>query len=67
MPFTCADDEKTIRKKVMRAVTDTGPTHPGQEMTEPVKNLFTIMKFVSGPDTIKTFQGAVQRLHHPLR
>jgi tryptophanyl-tRNA synthetase len=51
-----ADDEKTIRKKVMRAVTDAGPEHPGQQMSEPVKNLFTIMKFVSGPDTIKHFK-----------
>jgi tryptophanyl-tRNA synthetase len=51
-----ADDEKTIRKKVMRAVTDAGPTQPGQEMSEPVKNLFTIMKFVSDPDIIKDFK-----------
>ncbi|MFP4367446.1 MAG: tryptophan--tRNA ligase [Bacteroidales bacterium] len=51
-----ADDEKTIRKKVMRAVTDSGPTEPGQKMTEPIKNLFTIMEFVSGPDAVKHFK-----------
>ncbi len=51
-----ADDEKTVRKKVMRAVTDSGPTGPGQEMTEPIRNLFTIMHFVSGPDTIQHFK-----------
>lgn len=51
-----ADDEKTIRKKVMRAVTDSGPTEPGQQMTEPIKNLFTIMEFVSRPDTVTHFK-----------
>lgn len=51
-----ADDEKTIRKKVMRAVTDSGPTEPGQKMTDPIKNLFTIMEFVSGPDAVKHFK-----------
>ncbi len=49
------DDEKTIRKKVMAAVTDTGPVEKYQELSEPVKNLFTIMKFVSRPDTIEYF------------
>ncbi len=39
----------------MRAVTDTGPTEPGQEPSEPVKNLFTIMNVVSDPSTVKYF------------
>src|SRR5450759_2047289 len=39
----------------MRAVTDTGPSVPGQEPSEPVKNLFTIMNVVSDPDTVKYF------------
>jgi tryptophanyl-tRNA synthetase len=51
-----SDDEKTIRKKVMRAVTDTGPSEPGQPLTEPIKNLFRIMDFVSDPGTIKHFR-----------
>ena len=50
-----ADDPKEIRKKVMRAVTDTGPTTKGQEPTEAVKNLFTIMNVVSEPETYKYF------------
>jgi tryptophanyl-tRNA synthetase len=50
-----ADTPQEIRKKVMRAVTDTGPTKPGQEPSEPVKNLFTIMKAVSDPSTVKYF------------
>src|SRR5665647_2194346 len=36
-----SDTPQEIKKKVMRAVTDTGPTAPGQEPSEPVKNLFT--------------------------
>jgi tryptophanyl-tRNA synthetase len=51
-----ADTPAEIRKKVMRAVTDTGPTAPGQEMSEPVKNLFTIMDVVSDPAAIELFR-----------
>jgi tryptophanyl-tRNA synthetase len=50
-----ADKPEDIRKKVMKAVTDTGPTAPGQEVTEPIRNLFTIMKAVSSPDTLAHF------------
>lgn len=50
-----ADDEKVIRKKVMRAVTDNGPTEPNSPMPEPIQNLFTIMKAVSTPDTVAYF------------
>jgi len=50
-----ADTPGMIRKKVMSAVTDSGPTEPGQEPSEPVKNLFTIMKVVSDPSTVKYF------------
>ncbi|HUX97544.1 MAG TPA: tryptophan--tRNA ligase [Bacteroidales bacterium] len=50
-----ADTPQEIRKKVMRAVTDSGPDAPGQEPSEPVKNLFTIMNVVSDPTTVKYF------------
>jgi tryptophanyl-tRNA synthetase len=50
-----ADDPREIKKKVMRAVTDTGPTVPGQEPSEAVKNLFTIMGAVSEQETVKYF------------
>jgi tryptophanyl-tRNA synthetase len=50
------DEEKVIRKKVMSAVTDTGPTEHNQKMSEGVKNLFTIMNIVSAPDTAKFFK-----------
>ncbi len=50
-----ADDEKTIRKKIMRAVTDSGPTIQNSEMSESVNNLFTILKIVSSADTVEYF------------
>jgi tryptophanyl-tRNA synthetase len=51
-----SDDAKTVEKKVMRAVTDSGPTQPNQEMPESIKNLFTILEVVSSPDTVEHFK-----------
>lgn len=51
-----SDDPETIRKKVMKAVTDAGPTRPNQPKPEPIQNLFTIMKAVSTPDTLGYFE-----------
>ena len=51
-----ADDEKEIRRKVMRAVTDSGPATPDAPMSEPVSNLFTILKAVSEPAVVKFFE-----------
>jgi tryptophanyl-tRNA synthetase len=50
-----SDPPQVIRKKVMSAVTDAGPTKMGQEMSEPVKNLFTIMNVVSDQSVVKYF------------
>jgi tryptophanyl-tRNA synthetase len=50
-----ADDPKVIRKKVMRAVTDAGPTVPDSPKPEPIENLFSLMKVVSTTDTIEYF------------
>ncbi len=50
-----ADPPQVIRKKVMSAVTDAGPTEKGQKMSEPVQNLFTIMNVVSDPSVVKYF------------
>ena len=50
------DDPSVIRKKVMRAVTDTGPSAPNQKPTEPVKNLFAIMEVLSEPSTVEYFK-----------
>ena len=50
------DAPEVIRKKVMRAVTDTGPTEPNQTPPEPIQNLFTMMGLVSEPGTVAFFR-----------
>ena len=42
----------------MRAVTDSGPTMPNQVKPEAIENLFTLMKIVSKPETVKFFDDA---------
>ena len=49
------DEEKEMRKKVMRAVTDSGPQAPNSPKPEVIQNLFTMMSIVSTPDTVKYF------------
>jgi tryptophanyl-tRNA synthetase len=50
-----ADKPSEIRKKVMSAVTDAGPTRRNQKMPEPIKNLFFLLELLSSPDTINHF------------
>jgi tryptophanyl-tRNA synthetase len=50
-----ADSPETIRKKVMRAVTDSGPVTENQEKPEVIQNLFLLMESVSSADTISHF------------
>jgi len=50
------DEDKAIQKKVMRAVTDSGPTEPNSPVSEPIQNLFTLMSLVSTPDTLDFFK-----------
>ncbi|MBM3403328.1 MAG: tryptophan--tRNA ligase [Bacteroidetes bacterium] len=56
-----ADSPEVIRKKVMRAVTDTGPTAPGQPRSQGVENLFSLMKIMSTPETLSYFEEAYQQ------
>jgi tryptophanyl-tRNA synthetase len=51
-----SDEDKVIRKKGMKAVTDSGPTEPNSPISEPVANIFAIMNAVSDPDTIQFFK-----------
>ncbi|MBR2424093.1 MAG: tryptophan--tRNA ligase [Tidjanibacter sp.] len=51
-----SDPDNVIRKKVMKAVTDSGPTEPNSPISEPIQNIFTIMESVSTPDTIAFFK-----------
>ncbi|PIQ33718.1 MAG: tryptophan--tRNA ligase [Bacteroidetes bacterium CG18_big_fil_WC_8_21_14_2_50_41_14] len=49
------DDPKVLRKKVMRAVSDSGPTEMNQIKPEPIENLFSLLKVVSQPDVVDYF------------
>jgi tryptophanyl-tRNA synthetase len=51
-----ADSPEIIRKKVMRAVTDSGPTEAGQAKPESISNLFQLMNLVSSADTVAFFE-----------
>lgn len=50
------DDAKTIQKKVMKAVTDSGPTEPNSPMPESIQNIFRILEVVSTADTVQYFR-----------
>lgn len=49
------DDPKKIRKKVMKAITDSGPTEKNQAKPDYIQNLFSLMELVSEPETVKFF------------
>ncbi|NQU80829.1 MAG: tryptophan--tRNA ligase [Bacteroidetes bacterium] len=49
------DEPEVIRKKVKRAVSDSSPTRENQEMSKPVKNLFTLMDVISEADTFQFY------------
>ena len=49
------DDPKKLKKKVMRAVTDSGPTEKNQEKPEAIQNLFSLMDVVTAPKIISQF------------
>lgn len=49
------DEPSVIRKKVMKAVTDSGPTVPNSEKPDVIQNLFTLLEIVSSKDTYQYF------------
>ncbi len=49
------DDNKTITKKIMRAVTDNGPQAKNSTKPEVIENLFTFLKICSTQDTYNYF------------
>ncbi len=51
-----ADDDESIRKKIMKAKTDQGPATQNAEKPDYIQNLFTLMKLVSSPDTLQKFE-----------
>jgi tryptophanyl-tRNA synthetase len=51
-----ADDDDLIRKKVMKAKTDSGPTQPNEDKPDYIKNIFLLMQLVSSDSVIKKFE-----------
>ena len=51
-----ADEEDSIRKKIMKARTDLGPLEPNSIKPDYIENLFTLLGIVSTADTIKKFE-----------
>ncbi len=51
-----SDDDDLIRKKVMKAKTDSGPTEPNTPKPDYIDNIFSLMKLVSADDVIKKFE-----------
>lgn len=51
-----ADDDESIRKKIMKAKTDQGPAEPNSVKPDYIQNLFTLMQLVSTPDTLAKFE-----------
>ena len=51
-----ADDDDAIRKKVMKAKTDAGPTEHNSEMPDYIQNIFQLMHLVSKPEMVETYR-----------
>ena len=50
-----SDEDEIIRKKVMRAKTDTGPTQNNSVKPEYIENLFLLMKLVGSEAVVKKY------------
>lgn len=51
-----ADDDDSIRKKVMKTKTDGGPPTPNSLKPDIIENIFGLMKLVSAEDVIQKFE-----------
>ncbi len=51
-----ADDNDLIRKKVMKAKTDSGPTEPNSVKPDYIENIFTLLKLVSEESVVLKFE-----------
>jgi tryptophanyl-tRNA synthetase len=51
-----SDPDDLIRKKVMKATTDQGPTAPNSPKPDYIENLFLLMRLVSEPDVVQKFE-----------
>jgi len=52
------DEPSVLKKKVMKAKTDAGPTEPNSTKPEEIENLFQLMRIMSSKDTLNHFENA---------
>jgi len=50
------EDPASMKKKIMKAVTDEGPKSQNQPVSEPIQNLFDILAAVSTPDVVQFYK-----------
>lgn len=55
------DEDSVIKKKIMKAKSDSGPTQMNQPKPVEIENLFTLLKVVSTPDTVGYFDDLYNR------
>lgn len=53
-----SDEDDTIRKKIMKAKTDQGPTEPNTPMPDYIQNLFLLLEVTASPDVVAQFRSA---------
>ena len=51
-----SDEDEVIRKKVMKAKTDSGPVENNSAMPDYIENIFGLMKLVSSDEVIRQFE-----------
>lgn len=51
-----ADSDEVIRKKIMKAKTDQGPTEPHSPKPDYIENIFQLMRLVSDTSTLEKFE-----------
>ena len=51
-----SDEDDLIRKKIMKAKTDSGPTEPNSSKPDYIENIFLLMKLVSATEVVEKFE-----------
>jgi tryptophanyl-tRNA synthetase len=51
-----SDEEDAVRKKIMKATTDNGPTENNSVKPDYIENIFLLMKLVSTKETLEYFE-----------
>ncbi len=55
------EEADSIRKKVMKAKSDAGPTEMNSEKPQEIKNLFSLLEIVSSKDTVDYYEDAFNK------